>query len=70
MELGVDIPSLERIKKDHEESLDCQRKMITEWLDSGKASWRGLVRGLTSPLLINYHHVAVRIAKAHPTLPQ
>ena len=67
MELGVDIPALERIKKDNIGScLTCQRQMIHQWLDSGEASWRDLVKALTSPLLKQYHIVATLIAEEHP----
>ena len=38
--------------------------MVSEWLDTGKATWRGLVQALTSPL-VNKKGLAVEIAKQH-----
>ena len=38
--------------------------MVSEWLDTGVAKWRGLVQALASPL-VKKRGLAVEIAKQH-----
>ena len=46
---------------------DCQRDMITKWLNTGDASWRALVRALASPL-VGKRGLAMSIAAEHPSV--
>ena len=70
--LGLELPGwksydqLEKIEIDNRWSVDdCVRTMVSQWLDTGVATWRGLVQALTSPL-VNKRGLAVKIAKQHP----
>ena len=38
--------------------------MVSEWLHTGEATWRGLVQALTSPL-VNRRDLAIEIAMQH-----
>ena len=44
---------------------DCRREMISQWLDTGNASWCALVRALASPL-VGKRGLAMEIAEKHP----
>ncbi len=56
---------LDVIYIDHSRNVrDCQKAMISLWLDTGKASWRALVRALASPL-VNRRDLAMKIADEH-----
>ena len=54
----IDNNNRERVK-------DCRREMISQWLDTGNASWHALVRALASPL-VGKRDLAMEIAKNHP----
>ena len=69
--LGLELPGLEsdqldKIEKDNRGRVDdCLKAMVSEWLDTDVATWRGLVQALTSPL-VKKRGLAVKIAKQHP----
>ena len=54
----IDDNNRERVK-------DCRREMISQWLDTGNASWRALVRALASQQ-VGKRGLAMEIAKKHP----
>ena len=68
--LGLELPGLEQYQLDKIEIdnrgivEDCQKAMVSEWLHTGVATWRGLVQALTSPL-VNRRDLAVEIAIQH-----
>ena len=64
MVLGLERYQLEDIKINHMTEIDCRRKMISQWMHTGDASWRALVRALASPLVLNMG-LAKRIAAKH-----
>ena len=66
MELpGLEKYQLDRIELDNHGIVeDCQKAMVSEWLHTGVATWRGLVQALTSPL-VNRRDLAIEIAKQH-----
>ena len=43
---------------------DCRKEMISRWLHTGNASWRALVRALSSPL-VGKRDLAMKIAAEH-----
>ena len=43
---------------------ECRKAMVSEWLETGVATWRGLVQALASPL-VNRRDLAVEIANQH-----
>ena len=56
---------MDEIDKNHRGNIkDCVRTMVSEWLDTGKATWCGLVQALASTL-VNKRGLAVEIAKEH-----
>ena len=65
MKLNLQEYQLDGIDKNHRGNIkDCVRTMVSEWLDTGVATWRGLVQALASPL-VNKRGLAVEIAKQH-----
>ena len=44
--------------------VDCQRKMISQWLHTGQATWSSLVHALMSPL-VDRNDLALQIAQDH-----
>ena len=63
--LGICEAELKRIQEDERLALRCQKAMLSKWIDSGKASWRGLVNGLLCPPL-KAEEVAKSVAENHP----
>ena len=56
---------LDVIHIDHRGNVrDCLKAMIPLWLDTGNASWRALVRALSSPL-VEKRDLAMKIAAEH-----
>ena len=49
--LGINKAVLERIKEDESKALRRQMAMFEEWINTGEASWRNLVRALLYPPL-------------------
>ena len=68
--LGLELPGLEKCQLDRIEIdnrgivEDCQKAMVSEWLHTGVATWRGLVQALASPL-VNRRDLTLEIAKQH-----
>ncbi len=68
--LGLELPGLDKCQLDKIEIDnrgrvdDCQKAMMSEWLHTGVATWRGLVQALASPL-VNRRDLAAEIAKQH-----
>ncbi len=63
--LGMEKYVLDSIKINYATSvIDCQKAMISLWLDTGDASWSALVRALSSPLVGN-KGLARKIADQH-----
>ena len=58
--LGVPEYTLERIEEENKKALACQRQMYKAWIDSGKATWKGLCDGLRK-LTVNKGGVADKI---------
>ena len=65
--LGMEKYWLDMIDIDHRTVLDCRKAMISRWLDTGDASWSGIVRALSSPL-VGKEGLARRIADQHSVL--
>ena len=63
--LGVSEAELYRIRVDEPNELSRQKEMFSRWIDSGHASWRGLVDALLYPPL-KANRVARDIATRHP----
>ena len=63
--LGICEAELERIQDDERRALRCQKAMLSKWIDSGRASWRGLVNALLYPPL-GTEEIAKRVAENHP----
>ena len=57
---------LERIQRDEHSELLRQKAMLSRWISSGNASWRGLVDALLFPPL-KAEGVAKAIAKKYTT---
>ena len=65
LKLGVTKAELYRIREDKLDELSRQKEMFSRWIDSGHASWRGLVDALLYPPL-KANRVARDIATRHP----
>ncbi len=65
LQLGVSKAELYRIRVDEPNELSRQMEMFSRWIDSGHASWRGLVDALLYPPL-KASRVARDIATRHP----
>ena len=52
LELGLSSGVLDRIQQDNSKVLDCLRNMLSQWIDTGHASWAILVTALHSSLLL------------------
>ena len=63
--LGVSEAELYRIRVDEPNELSRQKEMFSRWIDSGHASWRGLVDALLYPPL-KANRVARDIATRYP----
>ena len=48
---------------------DCRIEMVSQWLDTGEATWRRLVQALESPM-VNKRGLAVEIARQHPSMAE
>ena len=64
--LGVCEADLERIQRDEPSELLRQKAMLSRWISSGNASWRGLVDALLFPPL-KAEGVAKAISKKYKT---
>ena len=62
--LSINKAVLERIKEDESKALRRQMAMFEEWINSGEASWRNLVKALLYPPL-KAEDVAKVIADNH-----
>ena len=62
--LKINKADLERIKKDESKAIHCQTAMFEEWINTGEASWRNLVKALLYPPL-KAEDVAKVIADNH-----
>ena len=63
--LDLEKYQLDVIYIDHRGNVsDCKRAMVSLWLDTGKASWRALVRAIASPL-VEKKDLARKIAADH-----
>ncbi len=67
--LGIKQSVLERIKIDGKDEMDRIKKMVMEWLDSGTASWNGLLLALNNPL-VKQNDLATKLSKEHPWIPE
>ncbi len=67
--LKLPLYELEGIRRDGYYERDRLQMMVSQWLDSGTASWRALVQALLDPLL-NEEELARRISEEHPLLEQ
>ena len=63
--LGLPIHELENIKINGNSVKDCQRRIVSMWLDTGNASWRNLDEALIDPL-VNNVRIAKTIREQHP----
>ena len=65
LKLGLEKPQLDIIDQNKQGIVGkCQMEMISQWLDTGNASWRALVRALASPL-VGKRGLAMKIAAEH-----
>ena len=65
LELGLKKDALDRVEIEKKGNvLHCQKKMVSQWLDTGKATWRSLVEALMSPL-VGKEGLANELAKEH-----
>ena len=62
--LGIPSYKLERIAEENSKVLARQRGMYKAWIDSGKATWKGLCDALRN-FLVNQSIVADRIEKKY-----
>ncbi len=63
--LGLDVYEVFWIHNDNIESAsDCQKAMISQWLNTDNASWRALVRALAYPP-VTRSDLAIEIALQH-----
>ena len=63
--LDLEKYQLDVIYIDHRGNVsDCREAMISKWSDTGKASWRALVRAIASPL-VEKTDLARKIAAEH-----
>ncbi len=62
--LGINKAVLERIKEDESKAIHRQKAMFVEWINTGEASWRNLVKALLCPPL-KANDVAKVIADNH-----
>ncbi len=67
--LGIKQSVSERIKRDGYDEMDRIKKMVMEWLDSGTASWNGLVLALNNPL-VKRNDLAKKLSEEHPWIPE
>ena len=51
LELGLSPSVLDRIQQDNSKVLNCLRNMLSQWIDTGHASWAILVTALRSSLV-------------------
>ena len=65
--LGLSPPELDRVRRDGYNEKDRQRKMVSLWLDTGIASWKGLTIALLNPI-VKREELAKRISEQHPLL--
>ena len=64
--LGLSAADLQRIQLNHPTAVQLQHQaIIRRWLDSGEATWSGLIKALRDPL-VNKGAVADKIMKQHP----
>ena len=65
--LGLEKPQLNIINQNYRGIVeDCRKEMISQWLDTGNASWRALVRALAASKLVVKMDLAMKIAAEHP----
>ena len=65
LELGLKKSALDEIHQNKSGIVkDCRKEMVSQWLDTGKATWCGLVQALMSPL-VKKRALAVELAKQH-----
>ena len=63
--LGIDHSKLKIIANENlEKYKPCLTDMLATWLSSGRATWRGLVKALRSPL-VDKNDIAEKIARQH-----
>ncbi len=62
--LGINKAVLERIKEDESKALYRQKAMFEEWINTGEACWRNLVKALLYPPL-KANDIAKVIADNH-----
>ena len=65
--LGLSPPELDRVGRDGYDERERQRRMVSLWLDTGTASWKGLVIALLNPI-VKKEELAKRISEQHPLL--
>ena len=65
LKLGLEKPQLDIMDRNYRGIVEaCRMEMIFRWLNTGKASWRALVRALASPL-VDERGLAMKIAAEH-----
>ena len=62
LHLGLDVNTLESIKKGHQKTHDCRRDMLGIWMKEQKATWSKVVHALVK---INMYRLAVQIASKY-----
>ena len=66
--LGLKKDALDRIDQNKRGIVeDCRKEMLSQWLDTGEATWHCLVQALMSPL-VNKKGLATVLAKQHTTI--
>ena len=66
LKLGLERHKLDKIQVDHHWKVDnCQKAMVSLWLDTDEASWHSLVQALISPI-VDKRDLAIALAKQHP----
>ena len=65
IELGLTNDIIVRIETDYSKQRDRLRNMLSQWIDTGRASWAILVTALHSPLVYK-EGLASEITRNHP----
>ena len=70
LKLGLKKSALDGIDQNkHGVVEDCRKEMVSQWLDTHRATWRCLVQALMSPL-VDKRALAVELAKQHYSTPK